>query len=360
MAAAGRGRLSPLTKGMLGLTLALVAIAAWLYLVPHGGQEEGAPGATAIGDAGSLELLAHRGGRGLWPENTLAAIEGALALGVETLELDLVMTADEVFVLHHDLRLNRDRTRGPGGVWIEEETPLFDLLADELALYDVGAPKAGSRTAERFPQQQSVEGATIPRLAAAVAFAERQSGGMVAYSLEMKRSPLEPGLAPEADYAAERLAEQLRQLGIVGRVTVQSFDWAFLAAFQQALPEVPTVYLSSEQLSFDTVRRSESVPSPWLGGADLAAAEGSLPRLVASRGGAVWSPNYRDLRPVDLEEAHRLGLRVVTWTVNDPDDMASLVEMGVDGIVTDYPDRLRATMEAKGLALPAAHPPVAD
>ena len=181
------------------------------------------------------------------------------------------------------------------------------------------------------------------------------SGGS-ARSLEMKRSPLEPGLAPEAGYAAERLAEQLRQLGIVGRVTVQSFDWAFLAAFQQALPEVPTVYLTSEQPGLDTVGRHEAAPSPWLGGADLAAAEGSLPRLVAAQGGAVWSPNYRDLRPVELEEAHRLGLEVVAWTVNDPADMASLIEMGVDGIVTDYPDRLRGALEAAGLPLPPGHP----
>lgn len=343
-----------MSRGMLAVTLALVALAVWLYVLPRG-EEPGGP--TVGGEARTVELLGHRGARGLWPENSLPAIEGALALGVTTLELDLVMTADEVFVLHHDLRLDPDRTRAPGGVWVEQETPLYDLLANELALYDIGRAKAGSRVAERFPQQQAVDGSAIPRLAAAVAMAERQSGGAIAYSLEMKRSPQEPDLAPAADYAAQRLAERLESLGIVGRVSVQSFDWTFLEAFQAAMPEVPTVYLTSEQPSFDTVRRNAGEPSAWLGGADLAAAEGSLPRLVAGAGGAVWSPNYRDLRPVELAEAHRLGLRVVVWTVNDPDDMASLLALGVDGIVTDYPDRLRAAMAAAGLALPPAYPP---
>ncbi len=353
-----RRRLSPLTRGTLAVTLALLALAAWLYLVPKGEApptEAGAPAAEAAAGAGAFELLAHRGGRGLFPENSLPAIAGALALGVTTLELDLAITADEVFVLHHDLRLDPDRTRGPGGAWIAAPLPLIDLLADELALYDIGRAKPGGAVAKRFPGQLAVEGTRIPRLSAAVALAERQGGDDVRYSLEMKRSPLEPELAPPAGYAAGQLAAELRRLGLVGRVTLQSFDWGFLAAFQAALPEVPTVYLSSEQSGFDTVGRYDAQPSPWLAGADLKAAEGSVPALVAAAGGAIWSPNYRDLRAVDLEEAHRLGLRVVVWTVNDPADMASLLDLGVDGIVTDYPDRLRDAMAAAGMDLPPGH-----
>ena len=79
---------------------------------------------------------------------------------------------------------------------------------------------------------------------------------------------------------------------------------------------------------------------------------GSTPRAVHAAGGAVWSPYFRDLRSADLTEARRLGLRVVVWTVNDPADMAALVELGVDGIITDYPDRLRTVMAEKGLPLP--------
>ena len=85
-----------------------------------------------------------------------------------------------------------------------------------------------------------------------------------------------------------------------------------------------------------------------------------MARLVREAGGTVWSPFYRDLRKADLDEAHRLGLRVVVWTVNDPAEMASLIDLGVDGIITDYPDRLRKVMAEKGLALPPPYPAAAE
>lgn len=341
--------LSTASRATLAFTLLLVAVLAVSIAT-----EDAPP--TAPAAAPALDLQAHRGGRGLWPENTIPAIQGALALGVTTLELDLVFTRDEILVLHHDLRLDDQRTRGPDGQWITAEPALYDLLTDELGGYDVGRAKPGGKVAQRFPAQQGLDGTLIPRLAAAVALAERQSGGKVRYSLEMKRNPAEPALAPDAATAARLLAEALGKLPIQGRVAVQSFDWTFLRALRAAAPDLPTVWLTSEQPSFDTVGRQGG--SPWLAGFDLHAAEGSLPALIAAAGGSTWSPDYRDLRPVDLEEAHRLGLKVVVWTVNEPADMASLIDLGVDGIVTDYPDRLRAVMAEKGLALPVAHPAV--
>ncbi len=340
--------LSRASRASLVVTLGLAAVLGVMSVTRHG---EGPPPAPP-----TLDLEAHRGGRGLFPENTVPAFQGALALGVTTLEMDLVFTRDEVLVVHHDLRLDDQRTRGPDGQWIATEPALYDLLADELSGYDVGRAKPGGKVAKRFPQQAAFDGTLIPRLAAVVALAERQSGGTIRYSMEMKRSPEQPDLAPDRATAVRLLAEALGRLPIAGRVVVQSFDWEFLTAFQAAAPGVPTVYLSSEQPGFDTVRRGSR--SPWLGERDPDSVEGSLPALVKQDGGAVWSPDYRDLRPVDLQEAHRLGLKVVVWTVDEPADMASLIDLGVDGIVTDYPDRLRAVMQDKGLALPPPHPPL--
>ena len=342
--------LSTGSRAALAATLLMTAVLAIVVLTR--GPAERAPAPVIP----TLDLQAHRGGRGLFPENSIPAIQGALALGVTTLELDLVFTRDEILVLHHDLRLDDQRTRGPDGQWIAAEPALYDLLADELGAFDIGRARPGGPVAERFPTQQAQDGTLIPRLAAAVALAERQGGGSIRYSLEMKRDPTRPELAPDAATAARLLAEALARLPIAGRVAVQSFDWAFLAAFRQAAPQVPTVWLTSEQPNLDRVQRGGA--SPWLAGADLAGVEGSLPALIARAGGTTWSPDYRDLRPVDLEEAHRLGLTVVVWTVNEPADMASLIDLGVDGIVTDYPDRLRAVMQEKGLALPPAFAPL--
>ena len=81
-----------------------------------------------------------------------------------------------------------------------------------------------------------------------------------------------------------------------------------------------------------------------------------MPALVAAAGCAVWSPDFDDLTPDALRRAHELGLEVVVWTVNEPDDMAALIEMGIDGIITDYPDRLRAVMAEHRLPLPKPTP----
>ena len=342
--------MSNLSRASLVLTLLLLGVAGALYLWPDGEK----PPVLDQAAGPRVEILGHRGARGLFPENSIPAIQGALAIGIDRLELDLAMTRDGILVLHHDLRLDPDRTRGPNGQWIAEAKPLIALLADELALYDIGRIKPGSKLAERFPGQQGADGVRIPRLSAAVALAERLSGGAIGYSLEMKRAPGESALAFDTETAASTLADALSTLGIAGRTTVQSFDWSFLAAFQRLAPSVPTVYLTSEQPNFDTVRRGQD--SPWLGGRRPEETEGSLPRLVQKAGGRIWSPDYRDLRPVDLEDAHRLGLGVVVWTVNDPAAMASLLELGVDGIVTDYPDRLREVLAQRKTALPPQFP----
>jgi glycerophosphoryl diester phosphodiesterase len=344
--------MSYLSRAFLVLTLLLAAVAGALYLWPGDGDEDQGVGVAPIGP--KLEILGHRGAGGLFPENSIPGIQGALAIGVDRLALELVMTRDGIVVLHHDLRLDPDRTRGPNGQWIADPKPLIALLADELALYDIGRIKPGTELASRFPTQQGSDGVRIPRLSAAVAVAERLSGGAIGYSLEMKRAPSEPALTFDTATAAQALADALTQLGIGGRTTVQSFDWAFLEAFQRLMPAVPTVYLTSEQPDFDSVRRDSA--SPWLGGRHPSQAEGSVPQLVRQAGGKIWSPDYRDLRPVDLEEAHKIGLLVVVWTVNEPAAMTSLIEQGVDGIVTDYPDRLRDLLGQRKATLPPQYP----
>ena len=196
----------------------------------------------------------------------------------------------------------------------------------------------------------------MPTLAEVIGLAEQQSGGTARYNVETKISPERPDLTPSPNDFADALIAALREAGVAERATVQSFDWRTLQRVQVAAPEIETAYLTVEQDWMDTIRRDAAAISPWLAGYDLSKAEGLVPVLVDRAGGDVWSPFYRDLREVDLRDAHKLGLRVVVWTVNDPDDMASLIEMGVDGIITDYPDRLKAVLGEFGLPDPPAFP----
>ncbi len=304
-----------------------------------------------------FDLQGHRGARGLYPENSLPGFEAALALGVTTLEMDLAVTRDGVVVVHHDRRLDPARTRGPDGAWLMAPVPaIVELSRAELAAYDIGRARPGGKVAQRFPDQRGLDGVAIPTLAEVLALGEARSGGTMRYNLEIKTSPHAPeeALAP-ADFAAA-VAGELERAGVGTRAMVQSFDWRGLKAIQKLAPGVATVYLSAEQRWLDNLERGRPGISPWTAGLDLDDFGGSAPAAIRAAGGAVWSPYFRGLGVAELREAHNLGLKVVVWTVNDPADMASLIELGVDGIITDYPDRLRRIMTEMGLALPPAIP----
>ncbi|MDX1710727.1 MAG: glycerophosphodiester phosphodiesterase [Rhodovibrionaceae bacterium] len=304
----------------------------------------------------AFDLQAHRGYRGRYPENTLPAIEAALAAGVTTLELDLQLTADGYLVVHHDPRLSTERTRARDGAWLDAPgPPIREMTLKDLQSYDVGSARPESRTAQRFPEQAGLESVRVPTLDETVDLAERLSGGEILYNLETKIAPGDPASADPAKMVRALLA-LLERKGIGQRTTIQSFDWRSLELVEESEADIPTVYLTAERSWLNNVQRGRPGASPWTAGLDIDAFDGSVPRAIVQAGGAVWSPYYRDLRPAELHEAHRLGLRVVVWTVNDPADMASLIELGVDGIITDYPGRLRRVLEDEDKPLPPRYP----
>jgi glycerophosphoryl diester phosphodiesterase len=315
------------------------------------------PAPLSAAELPAFDLQGHRGARGLYPENSLPGFEAALALGVTTLEMDLAVTRDGVVVVHHDRRLDPARTRGPDGAWLAGPAPaIVELNRAALAAYDIGRARPGGKVAKRFPDQQDLDGVAIPTLAEVLALTEARSGGTMRYNMEIKTSPLAPeeSVAPAA--FATALARALERAGLGARAMVQSFDWRGLKAFQERAAGIPTAYLSAEARWLDNLERGRPGVSPWTAGLDLDDFAGSAPAAIRAAGGALWSPYFRNLGAAELREAHDLGLKVVVWTVNEPAEMAALIELGVDGIVTDYPDRLRRVMAEKGLALPPAFP----
>ncbi|MEQ8355272.1 MAG: glycerophosphodiester phosphodiesterase [Kiloniellaceae bacterium] len=350
--ARAKRRLSGASRFWLGFTALLAVLAVVTVIFPAA-----LPPAPRT-EVGTFDLQGHRGARGLMSENSLPAFEQALALGVTTLELDTVLTADGVLMVHHDRRLVPDRTRDASGAWIAGVDPpaFLALTSDDLKAYDIGRARPGSRTAKNFPDQTGFDGVAIPTLAAVLARTETLSGGNVRYNIETKISPLSPEDSADPSVFAEALIAAIRKAGVESRAAVQSFDWRTLQLVQQAAPEIVTAYLTAEQSWLDNLGRGAAAPSPWIGDLEIDWAEMSLPQAIHRAGGAIWSPYYRDLREADLREAQALGLHVVPWTVNDPADMASLIDLGVDGLITDYPDRARRVMAEEGLPLPPSFP----
>lgn len=313
---------------------------------------------TVGGIGMGFDLQGHRGARGLAPENTLAGFARALAIGVSTLEMDIAVTADGVVVVSHDPALNPDLTRGPDGRFIDPPGPAIrSLTLAELRRFDVGRIRPGSRYAALFPHQVPADGERIPTLAEVIALTRRLGAETVRFNIETKLFPDRPELTVPAEVMAERLAAVLAAAGVEGRATVQSFDWRSLAWFRAHRPGVALSFLTSAYGAADTVSPRGGAPSPWLAGHDPARFGGSIPRTVAAAGGRIWSPDQRGLTAAAVAEARALGLAVIPWTVNDPAAMARLIDWGVDGIITDYPDRLRAVLAARGLALPPPVPP---
>jgi glycerophosphoryl diester phosphodiesterase len=301
----------------------------------------------------AFDLQGHRGARGLAPENTLAAFGTALAVGVSTLELDLAMTRDDVLVVSHNRRLNPDHTRGPDGKFLETEGPAIrSLTLAELQRYDVGRLKPGTAYAADFPEQRAIDGTRIPALTELFDMVRRLGADHVRFNIETKITPSSGAETPDPETFAAALAKAVREAGLTARVSIQSFDWRTLAAMRSIAPEIERVCLTVEALNFDSVRRGEPGPSPWLAGLDIDDFAGSVPRLVAAAGCSTWSPLYRNAKPDDVAAAKALGLKVIPWTVNERADMERLIALGVDGIITDYPDRLRAVMAEKNMPLP--------
>jgi glycerophosphoryl diester phosphodiesterase len=323
-----------------------VAIAALCLLI--GGN-------VMSGKAQAFDIEAHRGGRALFPENTLASFANALSIGVSTLELDIGVTRDGVIVVSHERGLNPDLARDADGRYVAPPgTPLVLLTLDEVRKFDVGRIRPGSKYAAQFPDQRAVPGTRIPTLKEVIDLVRKSGNGRVRLNIETKIDPNHPEQSVRPERFVSLLLDLLRAEKFEDRVMVQSFDWRTLQLVQKLAPEIPTVYLTTQEGSAPTVSLDKA--SAWTAGFNPAVHGRSLPRTIKAAGGSIWSPYFGDVTDALISESHALGLRVVVWTVNKPSDMKRLIEMGVDGIISDSPDLLRKVAGENGLALPQGSP----
>ena len=297
----------------------------------------------------AFELQGHRGARGLEPENTLAAFERALAIGVSTLELDIALTADGVPVIVHDPHLPPDMARDAQGQWLATPTPLIrGLTLAQVQAYDLGRAREGSTTARNFPQQQARDGQRLPTLAELLARVKALGADGVRFNIEVKTNPAKPGDTATPEQFVHAILAVVREAGMQNRVMLQSFDWRSLRLAQQLAPELPLAYLTVKS------RNADNASDPqWTAGLKLAD-HPSVAHMVRAAGGTFWTPNFASLSEAAVRQAQALGLKVIAWTVNEPADMQRLIDWGVDGLITDYPDRAREIMRARGIPLPPA------
>ena len=304
-------------------------------------------GALLSGPATAFDLQAHRGGRGLRPENTLASFENALRLGVTTLECDIAITADGVAVISHEPALFPGTARDADGQWLQAPGPLIkSLTLAQVQRYDVGRLNPNVAYGKPFSGQEGRDGERIPTLASLFALVKRLGADDVQFDIETKVFPDRPNDTMPPEEFVPVLLAVIREAGMTKRVMIQSFDWRTLQLVQRLEPGMRTVYLTIQ------TRNTSNVDSPaWTAGM-LRRDHASVAHMVKAAGGPIWSPVYSSIDAGAVKQAHELGLQIIPWTVNDPADMRRLIDWGVDGIISDYPDRLRMVMAERGLPLP--------
>ena len=162
--------------------------------------------------------------------------------------------------------------------------------------------------------------------------------------IEIKTNPEKPDLTPAPETVADAVVKLLRMQNFADRVRVLSFDWRTLRYIQKIAPDIDTVYLSLEGRSLNNIRAGRPGASPWMAGLDIDDFGGSIPQAVKAAGGRYWAPYYKHLTYGLLTEAHELGIQVFVWTPDKRKDMVRLIEMGVDGIITNSPDILKSVV----------------
>ena len=297
----------------------------------------------------TIDLQGHRGARGLLAENTLPSLALALQMGVSTLELDVVVTQDDVLVISHDPALNPDITRDAQGRFLSSKGPdIRQLTLEQLQSYDVGRIKPTSRYAQTFSAQKGQDGVRIPRLKDLFELVNAQGHTRVKFAIETKITPLRPDQTPDPERFVQLLLQEIKEHGMSERVQILSFDWRTLQAVQKTAPGMPTVYITAQLAALDNLGIKAGQPSAWTAGFQHAQ-HGSVPKMIKAAGGTHWSSFWRELDAQKVREAQSLGLKVLAWTVNDRETMGQMLDLGVDGLVTDRPDIAIELLKARGL-----------
>ena len=293
----------------------------------------------------TVELHGHRGARGLMPENTMASFREALRHGVDCIEIDIGMTEDGVVVIHHDRGLNENITRW-NDVWVSKATLLKDLMSNQLLEYDVGRIKPGTRYAQSYPRQQAIDGERVPLLEELLTMPELAESKHVCLNIEIKTEPDKQDETFASEVISDTLIETLDRHLFRKRVRIQSFDWRNLVHIRKSAPDIPLSFLTAAHNIPKDIESGASCCSVQIGGVDIDGFDGSIPMAISQLGGVIWAPNYLDLKRTDVEAAHAVGLKVIVWTVNDARAMQHMLALGVDGIITDYPDIGRREIDA--------------
>ena len=266
-----------------------------------------------------LDIEGHRGCRGLLPENTIPAFKEAIDIGVTTLEMDLAISADSVVIVSHEPFFNHEISTPPGDDTItaqnQYEFNIYKMSLDSVQKWDVGL-----KPHSRFPDQKKIA-VVKPTLDEVFTFAEAYAAEKghdpLFYNIEIKSSPRGDELYhPQVGRFADLVMEVVQKHGLEDRTILQSFDLRALQYMNATFPDIATALLIANKKTIqENVEELGFKPT-------------------------IYSPSFELINEVVTTYCDKNDIKLIPWTVNEPDDILNVIEMGVYGIISDYPDRV--------------------
>jgi len=297
-----------------------------------------------------IKIYGHRGARGDLPENTLDSFQYLFDHSIGAYETDILISKDFIPVITHDFKLDPSLTKDINGEWLADENiKIFDLTYEELSKYDVGALNKLSKYGRRFINQKSLLNQKIPKLTELLSLSKKSQIDNLVINLEIKSTPAQENLTPSPEKMVGLILDVVNNFELNEKIIYSSFDWRVLREIKEQSPETPRAYLTYQQQTGTKISGTIYDQSPWMDFMPLKNAI-ELPRLIASLGGQAWHPYYRDISKKIVEISHEANLPINVWTVNDEDDMLKMIEYGVDGIMTDYPLKLKDLCEKNNIS----------
>jgi glycerophosphoryl diester phosphodiesterase len=282
-----------------------------------------------------IKIYGHRGARGVLPENTLESFKYLFENNIYAYETDILISKDFIPVITHDFRLDPSYTKDINDNWIEDENiKIIDLTYDQILQFDVGTLNKLSKYGRKFINQKSLQNQKIPKLSELLKLTSDNIVEDLLINLEIKSTPIEKNLTPEPDEMVKIIIDEVSRSNLEDRIIYSSFDWRVLREIKERDSKIPRAYLTSG------ARGKIYDKSPWLDFTPLHNGV-ELPELIKALGGSAWHPNYKDVNKEIVQTSHDKGLPVNVWTVNRESDMLRMIDYGVDGIMTDYPLKLK-------------------
>jgi len=265
-----------------------------------------------------IKIYGHRGARGDLPENTLESFKYLFENDINAYETDILISKDLIPVITHDFR------------------------------FDVGSLNKLSRYGRRFVNQKTLENQKIPKLSELLDLSSKNLSENLLINLEIKSTPDEENLTPVPEEMVKLVIQEVDKSNLQNKIIVSSFDWRTLTEIKNHYPEISRAYLTYQQQAGMKIKNTIYNRSPWMSYLPFFENH-ELPKIIKSQGGEAWHPYHKDITKKLVDISHQEDLPVNVWTVNKEYDMLKMVEYGVDGIMTDYPLRLKELCEKENI-----------